>query len=966
MGNKSSKRGEVIDNTNSASEETNEFRRIDTRAVTFDERVHQAKPFHFQPLRRAMTYDSRKNTRSRSCSVENLMFRRHFNVVPRRDSMSNRISEVHPTRDVVIVVDPMSTGAQVAQEVLKRGYACVAIFSDTLQAIQDLMKGIPDTLMKSFSAVLFHDGSLENSTELTYQAVMELNLNIVAVLPGAETGVMLTDFFSEKLNLSSNGTSGSIARRNKYAMGEKIRSKGLRAVKQCSAKVWSDVVKFIEQDLKPEPFCVIVKPEESAGSDDVFLCKDMEQVKEAYGTIQGKINHLGLENSSTLIQEYLQGTEFVVDTVSRHGQHKVVAVWEYDKRPCNNAPFVYFGVHLRAVQGDVIPKIVDYVLQVLDALEIQHGPGHAEVKFVNGEPCLIEIGSRCHGGSGTFMCMTDRCIGYNQVEAAIDSYLDAEGFEKLLDRPVELKAHSCEVTLVSFQEGTVTSIPGLKEIEAMPSYLRTEMSIEIGQVIHKTIDMFTVPGSIMLLHDDPEQVKKDFDRIRELELDGLFQVEPLAPAAKKQCIAVVDPFSTGAVLAQDISKRGYECICIYSDSLENMEGVANMVPEGIVLNFAATIGYTGATETTAAAILEAVENLNGELLFVLPGAETGVRLTDQLTNHMNLRGNVFETCDARRDKYEMGETLRKSGVRAVMQTKAVEWSTAKAFIEEMNPVPFRVILKPIESAGSDGVTLCYSMEDAEKTFEQLMGKVNGLGQINNAILIQEYLDGPEYVVDTMTRDGKHKVIAVWRYDKGPCNGAAFVYFGVNTEAADGIVNDIIDYHFTVLDALGVRNGPGHGEVKYFNGEPVLVEVGARCHGGEGTWIPLADRSFGYNQVEAFLDCYLEPESYETKYPERPRELKASGCEVKFVSYQTGKLLAVPGLEEIKQMPSFVCATWMVQPGQNIFATVDLFTMPGGATMIHEDSEILQKDLARIRALEHDGLFDIQLQPDLKP
>ena len=79
---------------------------------------------------------------------------------------------------------------------------------------------------------------------------------------------------------------------------------------------WSQVVELIENHLKPQPFHVVVKPVKSAGSDDVTLCTSMDHVKQAYGNIQGKINGLGLENKATLVQEYLDGTDYVVDTVS--------------------------------------------------------------------------------------------------------------------------------------------------------------------------------------------------------------------------------------------------------------------------------------------------------------------------------------------------------------------------------------------------------------------------------------------------------------------------------------------------------------------------------------------------------------------------------------------------------------------------------------------------------------------------
>jgi hypothetical protein len=52
-------------------------------------------------------------------------------------------------------------------------------------------------------------------------------------------------------------------------------------------------------------------------------------------------------------------------------------------------------------------------------------------------------------------------------------------------------------------------------------------------------------------------------------------------------------------------------------------------------------------------------------------------------------------------------------------------------------------------------------------------------------------------------------------------------------------------------------------VKWFKGEPVLVEVGARCHGGDGLWLALEDECFGYNQAKCAIDSYLYPNIYKS-------------------------------------------------------------------------------------------------------
>ena len=146
------------------------------------------------------------------------------------------------------------------------------------------------------------------------------------------------------------------------------------------------------------PAKCVVKPNESAGSDGVFLCETEEQALTAFNNVHGRFNGLGQLNDGALCQEYLVGTEYVVDGVSRDGVYKVTAIWEYDKRFANGANFVYFGMRLRPSVGEREKALVAYSAEVLKALHIVQGPSHMEVILTPTGPCLVEVGSRCHGG----------------------------------------------------------------------------------------------------------------------------------------------------------------------------------------------------------------------------------------------------------------------------------------------------------------------------------------------------------------------------------------------------------------------------------------------------------------------------------------------------------------------------------------------------------------------------------------
>mmetsp|Transcript_8819 Transcript_8819/g.19233 ORF Transcript_8819/g.19233 Transcript_8819/m.19233 type:complete len:434 (-) Transcript_8819:508-1809(-) len=372
-----------------------------------------------------------------------------------------------------------------------------------------------------------------------------------------------------------------------------------------------------------------------------------------------------------------------------------------------------------------------------------------------------------------------------------------------------------------------------------------------------------------------------------MEIDGMFVVEPSAQAvlieARRPAVVITDPFSTGAVLAADLSSQGYEVVALYSEQLEHMENLQSLVPAGLTLSFAAVLPF----QKDLAKLIASVENLLGlEVVQVLAGAETGVELADQLSEAMGLRTNGTALSEARRNKYVMGETVRKAGLRAVKQVLASEWAVVEAFLSEW-PSPFKAIVKPMDSAGSDGVTLCLSKEDVEVAFHLLIGKINGLGMVNSSILVQEYLEGQEYVIDMVSRDGEHKVAGIWLYDRRAANGAGFVLFGQKMLEADAEhVREIIEYQKKVVDALGIRNGPTHGEVKWFRGEPVLVEVGARCHGGDGLWVKLASEAFGYNQVQCTIEAYLYPERF-ALIPAEPAVRLAHACIKWCVNYTDG-------------------------------------------------------------------------------
>lgn len=211
--------------------------------------------------------------------------------------------------------------------------------------------------------------------------------------------------------------------------------------------------------------------------------------------------------------------------------------------------------------------------------------------------------------------------------------------------------------------------------------------------------------------------------------------------AAEQVVILVDPYSTGCLIGKEIHKRGYALIALWTSGFN--EDMKLHIPKaaGIMPYHAECEQVLGDLEATATVCREAAGSL--QIIACLAGGEAGVDLADALSEHLELRTNGTDIPN-RRDKKVQQELIRKAGLRSVRQAGSANFENVESFLRTE---PFPVVLKPVESAGSDGVKLCHTFEEAKEHFSVLMNSqmVNG-GQCPE-VLCQEFLRGKEYVVD---------------------------------------------------------------------------------------------------------------------------------------------------------------------------------------------------------------------------
>ena len=227
------------------------------------------------------------------------------------------------------------------------------------------------------------------------------------------------------------------------------------------------------------------------------------------------------------------------------------------------------------------------------------------------------------------------------------------------DLPSNRRSFGCIKWLVNFQEGLFRKVQEeeMKTVKNLRSYRNHQIFFVQNRVVIKTQNCFTWGGCVAMVNPSKEELEKDYSLLEHMEKHSLFLVDPSpssAIAAKPVGrVCVVDPFSTGAVLAYDLKRLGYAVIAVYSANLDQLANLQSLVPKGISVTFDEVLLHTD--------LQSLVEQL-GTVEAVFAGAETGVELADLLSETLKVRTNGTALSEARRNKYAMGEAVRNSGL----------------------------------------------------------------------------------------------------------------------------------------------------------------------------------------------------------------------------------------------------------------------------------------------------------------
>lgn len=422
-------------------------------------------------------------------------------------------------------------------------------------------------------------------------------------------------------------------------------------------------------------------------------------------------------------------------------------------------------------------------------------------------------------------------------------------------------------------------------------------------------------------------------------------------------IIVVDCISSGTNYIEDIVNRGYKPVILELQSGEmNLEEYKQKMQSNYD-----RIGYDYDLVFEKDTYDETIEMIRElDPLLIVAGSERGVILTSRLSNDLGLLGTPIENLDAMTLKDKMHERLAEAGLRHIRGKVVASVDEAVEFYESESLN--EVVIKPVYSFCSVGVRICFDKEEMIGSLKEIFTKNNAYGDANTKLLVQERINGDEYVVNTTSCDGIPRLISMWKYEKIKTSEGAIVYDTIKSVKRLNLGEaEMVEYAYDVVRAIGIEYGPVHGEFMIDEKGPVLIEVNCRP-AGLSMASEYLDMIFAQHDTDSILDSYLNPERF-NEQRKQPYNPPGSGAVKLFIAPEDILAKSVPILNMTSNLNSYYDTTLHNLNETELFVkTEDLNTTCGVVFLVSNDQNAVNEDVEFLRSVEKNA-FDLILSKE---
>jgi len=274
-------------------------------------------------------------------------------------------------------------------------------------------------------------------------------------------------------------------------------------------------------------------------------------------------------------------------------------------------------------------------------------------------------------------------------------------------------------------------------------------------------------------------------------------------------------------------------------------------------------------------------------------SEVSMYAMGRINEELGLKGIDSATAIRATNKEKMRRAFEAAGAPS---PESVGARTREEALVAAERIGLPVIIKPSRNSGSRGVsrlTLDDGRDEITRAFDYAIGESR-----DNSVVVEQYVEGPEFSVEILVWDGQSHVLAVT--DKETTGAPHFVETGhcepsrQPEETRVAIENTAIQG----VKALGIDWSAVHAEIKLSPRGPMLIEIGARM-GGDFIATELVPRSTGIDMTEGTINLALGRE------PDLTPRHEPQGASIRYLTPRAGRVVSIEGIERARRMPG-VC------------------------------------------------------------
>lgn len=257
-----------------------------------------------------------------------------------------------------------------------------------------------------------------------------------------------------------------------------------------------------------------------------------------------------------------------------------------------------------------------------------------------------------------------------------------------------------------------------------------------------------------------------------------------------------------------------------------------------------------------------------------------------------------ETAQWSTDKFLMKQRFMEGGIPCAKGRLVNSASEVEDF-------EFPIIVKPRDNSGSRGVKLCRNEDELDAAIAEALPYSH-----LDTVLVEEFIEGKEYSIESLHHDGIHKVIQFTEKKTTPFPYNVELGHIQPAEISEKNKQSIRELISAIGQALHFENCPSHTELKINDRGIFVIETSPRL-GGDYITSTLTPLSTEINMEDELLRLSLGEE-----INPQPQAVQYAG--VRFFAFKEGNVIKnVPDEHFIKEWPHVVDFSFHLTKGEKV-------------------------------------------------